>query len=336
MAAEIGHEPVQRRVVMAVEQRLEAARALHIALQVLAPRRAALEGQRGIERVRAVVDPAAQRLARWPLERGFEQLAVFDVDDLPADRLEELADALEQIVVHHAVEALAVVVDDPPEIPHVMLPALEQRLEDIALVELGVAQDRDHATRRRGIAQAMEADVILHQRREQGDADAEADRAGREIDVVPVLGARRIGLRAAQCAEALELIAALIAEQVLDGVEDRRGVRLDRDAVFGLERLHVERGHQGRDRGRGRLMAADLEPVARRAQMVGVVDGPASQPQHLALDLGQEVERVRRDEIRGRRAAERHGLSGHRGVPRVGIFATICQNGADFVAFLPI
>ena len=41
-----------------------------------------------------------------------------------------------------------------------------------------------------------------------------------------------IGLRAAERAEALQLLARLAAEQVLDGVEDRAGVRLDRDAVL--------------------------------------------------------------------------------------------------------
>ena len=40
------------------------------------------------------------------------------------------------------------------------------------------------------------------------------------------------------------------------------------------------------------LMAADLQPVDALAQMVGVVDGPARQPQHLALERAEDVEVV--------------------------------------------
>ena len=122
------------------------------------------------------------------------------------------------------------------------------------------------------------------ERREQRHRDAEPDRAGREVDAVGVLGARRIGLGAAERAEALELVARLAAEQVLDGVEHRARVRLDRHPVARPQHVEIERGHQRRDRGAGRLMPADLEPVAARAQMVGVVDHPAREPQHLLLE----------------------------------------------------
>src|SRR5665213_470357 len=39
-------------------------------------------------------------------------------------------------------------------------------------------------------------------------------------------------------------------------------------------------------------MTADLQPVDALAQVVGVVDGPARQPQDLALELGQDGEIV--------------------------------------------
>ena len=35
-------------------------------------------------------------------------------------------------------------------------------------------------------------------------------------------------------------------------------------------------------------MAADFQPVGIFAHMVGVMDGPARQPQHLALELGED------------------------------------------------
>ena len=136
-------------------------------------------------------------------------------------------------------------------------------------------------------APAVGAHVILHQRREQRLRHAEAHRAGGEIDVVGILGARRIGLRALVAAKIFELFAGLAAEQILDGVKIRRGVRLDRDAVLRPQAVEIERRHDGGERGRRGLMAADLQAVAVLAQMVGVVDGPGRQPQHLALELGR-------------------------------------------------
>ena len=43
-------------------------------------------------------------------------------------------------------------------------------------------------------------------------------------------------------------------------------------------------------------MAADLQAVGALAQMIGVVDGPAREPEHLALQLGEQ----RRDRCRVR------------------------------------
>ena len=77
----------------------------------------------------------------------------------------------------------------------------------------------------------MRGQIILHQTGEERDRDAEADRAGREIDRDLVLGPARIALRTAEAAEILERFAPLRAEQIMDRVEHRPGVRLDRDAV---------------------------------------------------------------------------------------------------------
>ena len=94
-------------------------------------------------------------------------------------------------------------------------------------------------------------------------------------------------MRTLVAAEVLELVPGLLAEQILDRVEVRRGVRLDRDAILRPQHAEVERRHDGRERGRRGLMAADLQPVGVLAHMVGVVDGPARQPQHLALELAR-------------------------------------------------
>src|SRR6185503_19925831 len=116
-------------------------------------------------------------------------------------------------------------------IAQALLPAFEDRLEDVALVELSVADQRDHAAF--GLVQppAVGADIVLHQGREQRLRDAEPDRAGGEIDVVGVLGARGIALRALVAAKVLELLPALAAEQILDGMIDRARMRLDRHPI---------------------------------------------------------------------------------------------------------
>jgi hypothetical protein len=59
--------------------------------------------------------------------------------------LEHRVNAAKEAIGNHRVEALAVVVDNPPAVADIMLPAFEQGLKDVALVELGVAGERDHA-----------------------------------------------------------------------------------------------------------------------------------------------------------------------------------------------
>ena len=287
VAREVGHQRVQRRIVAPLDQGARRRLAREILRQPLAPARPALEGERGVERVRAGVDPVLQRRPAGLGEGGLQQAAVFQRQHPPADRAEQLVDAPEQPVRDHRIEALAVVVDDPPEIAHVVLPALQQGLEDIALVELGIAHERDHPPLP-ALEQPAAGEIVLRQRGEHGLRRAEPDRAGREVDVVVVLAARGVGLGAAEAAEALQPVAALAPQQILDGVEHRRRVRLDRNPVLRPQHVEIERRHDRRQRGAGRLVPAHLEPVARGAQVVRVVDRPGGEPQHLALQRGQD------------------------------------------------
>ena len=136
-------------------------------------------------------------------------------------------------------------------------------------------------------APALGVHVVLHQAGKARLGDAEADRAGREVDVGLVLGARGIGLRAAEGAEVLQLVERLVAEQVLDGVEHRARVRLDRHAVLRPQDVEIERRHQRDERGGGGLVPAHLQPVAAVHLVVGVMDHVGRQPEHLALELAQ-------------------------------------------------
>jgi hypothetical protein len=119
---QIGHQRGEGVIVMLIEQLADARELAEIAQQMLAPAAAALEDEGGIERVGAVVDPLPQRRAVGAPEGRLQPLAVFQRDHAPADRLELALDAREQAVRDDGVEALAVVVDDPPAVADVVLP----------------------------------------------------------------------------------------------------------------------------------------------------------------------------------------------------------------------
>ena len=211
VAAEIVHQPRQLIVAALFDQPRHRPLVADLVIETLAPRRAALEHQRGIKLVRTAIDPLAQHLAARLGKGGLLQRAVFEHHDVPAEIAEQILVTLPQPFAHHGVEALPVVIDDPPAIAQALLPAFEDGLENIALVELGVAKQRDHAAFRPRLsisylAPAVGAHVILRQRREQRLRHAQAHRAGGEIDVVGILGARRIGLRALVAAKIFELL----------------------------------------------------------------------------------------------------------------------------------
>src|SRR5687767_592977 len=77
-------------------------------------------------------------------------------------------------------------------------------------------------------------------------------------------------------------------------------MRLHRDAVLRPQHGEMQRRHDGGERGARRLMAADLQPIAIRADVVGVVDGPRREPQNLAFQLAQEPQAL--DGSHGRHA----------------------------------
>src|SRR5208282_1750566 len=104
--------------------------------------------------------------------------------------------------------------------------------------------------------------------------DTQAHGASGKIDVISVLGPGGIALRPLVTAEIRKLLLRLPAEQILDGVVVRRGMRLYGDAILRPQHSEIEHSHDGRERGRGCLMPADLESVRAFAQVVGVVNRP--------------------------------------------------------------
>jgi hypothetical protein len=81
--------------------------------------------------VRASIDPSAQALAGWFAERRLLPGAVFQDHDVPAKILEQVFVALPRTLAHHRIEALPVVIDNPPAVAQALLPAFQHGLEDV-------------------------------------------------------------------------------------------------------------------------------------------------------------------------------------------------------------
>ncbi len=178
VAAEVRHQRQQFVVAAPVDQLRHLPLIADVVLQMLAEGRAALEAQRRIHLVWTIIDPAPQRLAARLGERRLHQPAILHDHHVPAEIAEHGFEFRPQPLAHHGIEALAVVIDDPPGVAQAVLPALQQRLEDVALVHLGVADQRDHPALGAIFHPAMRGDVVLHQRGEQRLRHPEADRAG--------------------------------------------------------------------------------------------------------------------------------------------------------------
>ena len=187
-----------------------------------------------------------------------------------------------------AVQRLAVEVDDPQHLAQPRHHRVDDRLPDGALVELGVAQQRDLAPAARDVE--VPGDVAMGHRAPDRRGGPDPDAPGRVVDGVGVLRAAGIGLKAAVLAQPRQVGRVQAPEQEVDRVQDRRGVRLDRHAVGRLEVREPQRGHE-RDHRRARgLVAAHLDPARVQPHAVGVVDDGGGQPQDAALDRVEDVE----------------------------------------------
>ncbi len=212
-------------------------------------------------------------------------------DCAPSKGLEDGIDFLPQSLVHDTVKALSVIVYDPPGIAQIMLPAFLKAFIDIAFVQLGIPHEGDHAAKLTITRPRFGFEIILHQRSEGRDRDAKANRACGEVDIVHILGAARIGLRAAIAAKILELFARLVPHHVLHGMEDRRGMRLHRNPVFRTQCMEIEGRHDRHHRGARGLVAADFHVAFLFfAEMVGIVHDPGGQPKQALLHGFQRLE----------------------------------------------
>jgi len=119
-----------------------------------------------------------------------EQRPVLDHHAMPSGRLEHRLQPTGGDVGHDAVQRLAIEVDDPHHLAERAHHRVGDRLPAGALVELGVADQRDLAPAGRHVE--VSRDVALRDRAPDRSRRAEPDRARRVVDRVRVLGARRI------------------------------------------------------------------------------------------------------------------------------------------------
>ncbi len=81
-------------------------------------------------------------------------------------------------------------------------------------------------------------------------------------------------MHTAQATETLQLVQTLIAQQIVDGVQDRPCMRFDGDLVLRAQGAEIKGRHDRRHGRAAGLMAADLHAVALGPDVVGIVDGP--------------------------------------------------------------
>lgn len=206
---------------------------------------------------------------------------------MPARCLKLTAPLLDSDARHHAVQRLPVEVDDPHDIAETLRGRVGDGLPDVALVQFGVAEQRDET---RGWAGTeVRIDIPAGNGREERRRRAEAHRSGREVDRIGVLGARRIGLQPTERPQRREIGAVEIAEEVVDRVQHRRGVRLDGDAVRRVEVREVERCHGCYQAGTAGLVTADLYPIAGGAVVVRAVDNARGQPKDALRDVLEQL-----------------------------------------------
>ena len=227
-----------------------------------------------------LVDPPPQRIASGAFVQLVQQPPVLDGEHLPARGVEHAREADGADVGHDPVEALPVEVDDPAHLAEVLHHRVEDRLPAGALVQLGVADDRV-------LAPGARAHVAPRQRTPDRGGGADADGAGGVVDGVRVLRPARVALQPAESPQRLQLRRRQLAEQVVDGVQHRRGVRLHRHPVLGAQVVEPQLGHDRHQRRRRGLVAADLQPVGVGPHPVGVVHDRRGQPQHPLLHLAQ-------------------------------------------------
>src|SRR5512135_397728 len=113
---------------------------------------------------------------------------------MPALIGEQFPDALRLAVGNHAIQALAVQIDDPEDISQLGEIILPQGFPNIPLVQLPISDQSDKAPRRT-TAEVIQ-DILLGEGGEVGSDTPQTYGTGGEVHSVRVLDPIRIGLQA--------------------------------------------------------------------------------------------------------------------------------------------
>ena len=232
--------------------------------------------------IQHAVDAAAQGIPARTGKECLELAAVFGLNHLPAHVLEEPLQAGGPDAGHDTVQALAVEVHDPQQVVNPLQGVVQECLPDVALVHLGIPHQGDKAPLGQG--SEMGLGVSVDGGSKGGRHGPEPHRPRRKINTVGILRPAGIGLEAPVGTKPCHVLAGKTPQQILDGVEGRRRLRLDRDPVSRSQIVEIQ-GRQDRgDGGGGSLVASDFRPLGVGSFMVGVVDHPAGQPHDPPLD----------------------------------------------------
>mmetsp|Transcript_184 Transcript_184/g.592 ORF Transcript_184/g.592 Transcript_184/m.592 type:complete len:255 (-) Transcript_184:551-1315(-) len=163
--------------------------------------------------IRLVIDlvkPPPQNEAPWLPERSLHPAAVFDHDDVEPSGTEGFLNELPAVAFVELVQALPIVVDEPPVVPKAVSPSLHQTLKDVPFIELGIAHQSNKAgivlwrSGSRCTARHWERSKIfanqkvLGKRRKGRCRCTETHAACAEVHIRRVLGAAGIGLDSTQ------------------------------------------------------------------------------------------------------------------------------------------
>ena len=168
---------------------------------------------------------------------------------------------------NNTVQGLTVEVNNPGDVAQPLGCLVSDGFPDVAFVQLCIT---DECIEARVIPRTkVVINVTASQRRKKRGSCTQAHGPCGEINMVRVLGARGVGLQSTQFAKACEVRTIQLAQEVLDGVEHGRSVRLDGDAVSSIKVSKVQRGKCGYERGGGGLVPSDLDPITSVAIVVG-------------------------------------------------------------------
>ena len=172
--AKLGHEAGKVFIGEGVDQIERPFGPGHVLMEPGAPGSPALIAQRRIEGVGAIIDPFLQARATGPGKCLALTLAIFEGQNLPARRLEDVVEAVKHAFGGRRIQALTIIVHDPPAIADVVLVALDQGLIDIALIKLCISHEGDEPARVFLGELTPTKEHVLHQRGKGRDCHPKA------------------------------------------------------------------------------------------------------------------------------------------------------------------